>query len=179
VEASCRIAYNRVVQLRPAVPPDAADIARVHVRAWQVGYRGLLPDDYLDGLRAEDRASRYTLGDASAETPSTIVAVERSTLCGFVTTGPAREGTGGAGHLMALYVDPDHWGRGIGRSLIERGRAELAARGYREAVLWLLAGNERARRFYVADGWAFDGDIGERELWGIKVTDHRYRRALP
>ena len=32
-------------------------VARVHVRSWQVGYRGLLPDAYLDGLRAEERRS--------------------------------------------------------------------------------------------------------------------------
>ena len=28
------------------------EVARVHVRSWQAGYRGLLPDAYLDGLRA-------------------------------------------------------------------------------------------------------------------------------
>ena len=42
--------------LRPAEPQDAMGVARVHVRSWQAGYRGLLPDAYLDGLRAEDRA---------------------------------------------------------------------------------------------------------------------------
>ena len=30
----------------------------VHVRSWQVAYRGLFPDDYLDGLRAEDRLAQ-------------------------------------------------------------------------------------------------------------------------
>ena len=34
--------------LRPAEPADAMDVARVHVRAWQVAYRNLLPDEYLD-----------------------------------------------------------------------------------------------------------------------------------
>ena len=38
--------------LRPAEPDDAMEVARVHVRSWQAGYRGLLPDAYLDGLRA-------------------------------------------------------------------------------------------------------------------------------
>ena len=95
-----------------------------------------------------------------------------------MTTGPAREGTDGAGHLMALYVDPDHWQRGVGRTLVARGREELATRGYHEAVLWVLANNERAQRFYGADGWAFDGHEDDRTLWGITVRDRRYRRAL-
>jgi hypothetical protein len=42
--------------LRPAEPSDASAVARVHVRSWQAGYRNLLPDQYLDGLRPEDRA---------------------------------------------------------------------------------------------------------------------------
>ena len=39
--------------LRPAEPGDASAVALVHVRSWQAGYRNLLPDEYLDGLRAE------------------------------------------------------------------------------------------------------------------------------
>lgn len=45
--------------VRAACPGDAMEVAGVHVRAWQVGYRGLLPDAYLDGLRAEERAARF------------------------------------------------------------------------------------------------------------------------
>ena len=41
-------------------------VARVHVRSWQVGYRGLLPDAYLDGLRAEERAERYNFASGDA-----------------------------------------------------------------------------------------------------------------
>lgn len=154
------------------------DVARVHVRSWQVGYRGILPDAYLDGMRPEERAARYTFGDPDPGKPDTIVAVDDGAIRGFVTTGPARDETGGAGHLMALYVDPDAWGRGIGRILIARGRAELVRRGHREAVLWVLAANERAQRFYVADGWTIDGPDEQRELWGIVVTDRRFRRVL-
>ena len=47
-----------VLTVRRATPEDAAGVAGVHVRSWQVAYRGLLPDDYLDGLRPEDRMAR-------------------------------------------------------------------------------------------------------------------------
>ena len=39
-----------MVTLRDATPADALDIATVHVESWQVGYRGLMPDEVLDGL---------------------------------------------------------------------------------------------------------------------------------
>ena len=166
-------------EVRRATLADVDDVARIHVRAWQVGYRDLLPAEYLASLDPKERAARYTFSDPDPTKPDTFVALDgRRVICGFVTVGPAREGTDGAGHLMALYVDPDQWQRGIGRRLIEHGRGELAARGYRDAVLWVLRGNERAHRFYVADGWAPDGPEEERAIWGITVIDRRYRRRL-
>lgn len=29
---------------------DEAEVGRLYVRSWQEGYKGLLPQDYLDGL---------------------------------------------------------------------------------------------------------------------------------
>lgn len=51
-----------MVSIRDAVPGDALEVAGVHVRAWQAAYGGLLDQDYLDSLRAEDRVARYTFG---------------------------------------------------------------------------------------------------------------------
>lgn len=36
-----------MLNVRNAVPDNALAVAAVHVRSWQVGYRGLLPQDYL------------------------------------------------------------------------------------------------------------------------------------
>ena len=36
-----------LVVLRPALPRDADDIARVHVETWQSTYAGLVPTGYL------------------------------------------------------------------------------------------------------------------------------------
>ncbi|HUF94538.1 MAG TPA: hypothetical protein VMO52_00495 [Acidimicrobiia bacterium] len=39
---------------------DAADLGSVHVRAWQAAYRGgLMPDEYLESLSAEQRAEMW------------------------------------------------------------------------------------------------------------------------
>jgi hypothetical protein len=65
-------------EIRAARPADALAVAEVHVRSWQAGYRHLLPDAYLDSLRPEDRAARYTFDRAGADDPETIVVlVER------------------------------------------------------------------------------------------------------
>src|SRR4051794_4986692 len=78
--------------LRPAEPSDALAVARVHVRAWQVAYRNLLPDDYLNSLKPEDRAQPYPSGGTDPREPMTTVAVdEQGTVRGFATTCAARD----------------------------------------------------------------------------------------
>jgi GNAT superfamily N-acetyltransferase len=168
------------VLLRPATSEDADEVAGVHVRSWQVGYRGILPDAYLDGLRLEDRAARYTFDDVDPHRPATIVAVEDGIIRGFATTGPARDvDAAGAGELLALYVDPESWRQGVGRRLIAAARVKLRQQGYGTAILWALEGNDRAARFYAADGWLLDGTRRTEAIWGVSATDLRYRRALP
>jgi hypothetical protein len=56
-----------VTEVRAATPQDALGVARVHVRSWQVAYRGLVAQDYLDRLRPADKASRCTFGRRGPE----------------------------------------------------------------------------------------------------------------
>jgi ribosomal protein S18 acetylase RimI-like enzyme len=163
-----------VLRVRPAREDDAAEVAAVHIRAWQVGYRGLLPDDYLDGLRPEDRMGRYTFAAADPDAPSTVVATDDGVIRGFVTTGPSPGEGAERGEVLALYVDPDAWGGGVGRLLMTEARGRLVARGFATATLWVLVGNDRAQRFYRADGWVPDGVERSVEVWNVMVDEVRF-----
>ena len=165
--------------LRPAEPDDAIAVARVHVRSWQAAYRTLLPDDYLDQLRPEDRAQKYDFASLDPLKPQTIVAAEEGSIHGFATTAPSREpDLTDHGELCALYVDPEQWGRRIGMALVSAARARLFELGFRNAVLWVLAGNVRAERFYGIDQWVPDGIRRTDSVWGVAVNEVRYQRGL-
>jgi GNAT superfamily N-acetyltransferase len=165
--------------LRPAEPADAMAVARVHVRSSQAAYRSLMPDDYLDNLRPEDRAARYDFTHEDPKLPYTIVAAEGDAIYGLATTMPCRdEDLPDYGELCALYVDPEQWGRGVGAALIAAARGHLVQRGFQDASLWLLDGNARAARFYEMDGWALDGRRKTDTIWGLTVNEVRYRRRL-
>jgi GNAT superfamily N-acetyltransferase len=165
--------------VRDAKALDATEVAGVHIRAWQVAYRGIFPDAFLDGLRVEERASRYVFGSTAADAPETILAVEDDAVCGFAAVGPSRDADApDAGELRALYIDPSHWARGVGGLLLGHGYARLRARGFAEAILWLLVGNERAERFYRADGWEPDGSHRQEDVWGVDANVIRFRRSL-
>ena len=84
----------------------------------------------------------------------------------------------GYGELCALYVDPQHWGQGIGVALVSAARAQMLEHGFLHAILWVLTGNVRAERFYQNDGWAADGISRKAMVWDIEVDEIRYVREL-
>lgn len=62
----------------------------------------------------------------------------------------------GLGHVSALFVDPDHWRRGVARRLLDAAEAAMRDAGYERAQLWTLEGSP-AERLYTALGWRRDG----------------------
>ena len=170
--------------VRRAGPADAAAIAVVHVRSWQGAYRGMLPQEYLDGLDPADRTERWRRSLERNNWPAAgaIVAISHGQVAGFAYLGPARDidaGGSRVGEINAIYVLPDAWGTGLGRGLMTAALSELAAGGYEAALLWVLESNARARRFYALAGWTADGSAKQDDIAGTPVTEVRYRRPLP
>jgi len=96
---------------------------------------------------------------------------------GFVAVGPTHDEQGD-GELYAIYVHPDHWDTGVGRELIEAGEQRLRVLGHRDAHLWVLDDNPRARRFYEIAGWSTDGAVRRIEAFGFELDEVRYVKQL-
>jgi RimJ/RimL family protein N-acetyltransferase len=146
-----------MLTLRDATPADAGDIAAVHVESWQSGYRGLMPDEVLDGLSVATREQWWWQTLSSPGVRATLLVVEADTLLGFAAVGTGRDGDPVIGELYAMYLRSTAWGRGVGCTLHAAAMARLEAFGFERASLWMLAGNQRAQRFYHREGWAADG----------------------
>jgi ribosomal protein S18 acetylase RimI-like enzyme len=167
--------------VRRARPADAAVLARIQVAAWRAAYPGLLPDAYLHALREDELTAVKTrrLTRDGGRTPILVAEVD-GVPAGFVVAGPGKapDGPPDTGELYELDVDPGRWGTGLGRLLLAAARDELTRLGLRDAVLWVLPGNERARRLYEAAGWRDDQTQRPVLLGGANVPAMRYRLAL-
>lgn len=172
---------NTDVPIRWAVLADAPALSEIHVRAWQAGYRGLLPDSLLDKLSAAQRLPRWR-ERLSAETERVLVAELDGQVAGWLVIGPQRDGDldpQRMGEIYAIYVDPGAWRRGCGKALLARALAELRVQGLAEVTLWVLRSNERARRFYEAQGFVADGASKvEHNRDGVAFDEVRYRCEL-
>jgi ribosomal protein S18 acetylase RimI-like enzyme len=164
-----------VITVRWAGTDDAMAVATIQVESWKVAYRGLVDQAYLDQLDAAERMPLWREGLAEYVWPNrgTLVAEADGRVVGF-----ANLSTGDEAELHAIYVLPEAWGTGAGRALMAEAVRHLAAAGCREVVLWVLATNERARRFYDKAGWHADGGEAPHEVGGVAHTVVRYRRSL-
>ncbi len=169
------------MEIRAATPADAEAIGGVHVDSWRHTYEGLMPPEVLNRLDEErwGRAWRRRLA-RRGPADRTWVAEENGTVVGFIDTGRSRDPDvpEGTFEVYAVYLAPNHTGRGIGRSLVDHALADLQSRGVETITLWVLETNERARSFYVKTGWIEDGTVKAESVFGLwDAPAVRYRYA--
>ncbi|MCW6008408.1 GNAT family N-acetyltransferase [Micromonospora sp. CPCC 205371] len=166
------------VVIRAGAEDDLAAIGELHFRSRVAAYSGFVPVDDLTAMPAGAMVDywverwRYEQGDHQL-----TVAELGGVVVGFTYIGPDAEPD--TGILNAIHVDPDRVGSGVGRVLMRDALAKLAASGWRRAVLWVLTGNARARRFYERGGWVPDGVEREDHIGTALVRHMRYSRPLP
>jgi len=170
------------VRVRPAERADAEAIASVHIDSWRWAYRGLLPSGYLRRLRERELAARWDRRLSLVDLDEAIRVVEHDgRVGGFVTYGPRRDDPtwlGHAGEIFMLYLDPSLVGRGLGRQLIDQAFEELARVQCHWVVVWVLARNAPARRFYERAGLRLDGARRWDPFGDRAVPVVRYAKAL-
>jgi ribosomal protein S18 acetylase RimI-like enzyme len=163
-----------VALIRPAEFDDAARLGRVHVETWRATYRGLLPDDYLDGLSDIRQAAFWSraLDDADRAAGATVAEDEDAGVVGFCDCGPERGGATG-GEILAIYILPEWQRQELGRRLIAASAAHLIANGFESLAVWALEDNP-ARAFYTALGGA-PAEKRRLSIGGIEVIEQCYR----
>jgi ribosomal protein S18 acetylase RimI-like enzyme len=166
--------------IRRATTADAAEIAAIHVQAWQVGYRGVVPEPFLQSLSVGRREAAWRESLASADS-EVWVAEADGRMLGWISVGDSRDPDAGetTAELWAIYVDPACWRRGVGRALWQQAEAHLVAAGFRSVTLWVLESNTRAVSFYEAFGFTPDpGHAKTLERGGVQLVEIRLRRCL-
>jgi GNAT superfamily N-acetyltransferase len=120
----------------------------------------------VDGAVANDAAlDKAALDDAGEPAPASVV--------GFVTVRGEE--------VEQLFVAATHRGSGIASDLLSAAEDRIAAAGYAEAWLAVVAGNARARRFYERAGWFDGGPLdyqAETPEGPVPVSTRRYLRRL-
>ncbi len=160
------------VLLRPATEADPAAVGGLHYRSRASAYAGLVSPEALT-FGSPDALGRWWAERWRWErqTHRLTVAVSAEEIVGFSYLGPGP--APGVRELYAIHVDPGFVGTGVGRLLMTDAVPHLGPR----AVLWVLAGNVRARRFYEKTGWRPDGGTRQAPMGGGTTCQVRYVRS--
>lgn len=138
------------IVLRRARPEEHDQLEQLQAHA------SLELPEYRDQLLADPGAIH--LPPAQIANGQVIVAEYRGQIVGFAAV------VGGA--LDGLFVEPDLWGRGIGRALIDAATKEARRKGLALSVI----AKPSARRFYESCGFAVEGQEQTRFGPAFRMT---------
>ena len=160
---------------RKALIEDADKIAFLHATNWQLNYRGILDDHYLDHQVIDDRKKvwqeRLLTSDPNMHL---ILAEEASQIVGFGCLFFEDSKEYGA-YLDNLHVFADFSGRGIGKMLMSLLAEEVVKReGRNDMYLWVLKDNLGAIRLYEKLKAQKKEQLTETELGNNPVEKIRY-----
>jgi len=146
--------------IRKVSVEDAYEYALCHTACWLDAYAGLVPDEYLKNMHNEQvrRAEKNREVFKEPGDNEYYCAEYEGKMVGRLVFGKCRdEDKTAAGEIHAIYLIAEHWGKGYGRQMLEFALSRLKQNGYREIVIWMFAGNDRAKAFYEKHGFKPDG----------------------
>ena len=169
------------------------DMSLLHALGWRAAYRDSIPASYLareitDGRWVLVFRQNYKEGIyhglllydmeqplcCATYGPARVDQAAGDTICNFSSPDLSHWG-----ELVSLYVHPDYWGQGYGSALMEEVLNRMKTAGYPGCFLYVLRENNRARRFYVKHGFAWDGHSLEVSLTpSVVLTDLRYCKVF-
>lgn len=144
--------------VRDAAPADLETVLSVKARSWREAYGHLRDESFFVAAEATlDRQVEHWRRLMTQGQVLWMAEDSRGRCVGLAAAGPVREHPVAADglpdtQLYSLYVLSEAQGSGVADALLEQ------AVGAGPCLLWVLAGNDRARAFYARHGFA---DVGE------------------
>lgn len=164
------------LSIRSAGPADAAAVAALHTASWRTAYRDILSEAYLANAHVE--RAQYWQARMAAWNPARSflgLAEQDGAALGFACVMADAEPEHGA-LLDNLHVRPDIKRGGIGRQLLQRAGAWVAANLPSTPMhLTVYLANENAVGFYRRMGGLASAPHGYRAIDG---TEHQVLRFV-
>ena len=182
-----RLTGSAEVSVRPAVPADAAEVARVQGETWRAAFQGVLPAAVLDGWDPAAATDAWTAAVTTPPTPAhgVLVALDGDRVVGFAAYGPPELGpderpdpAGPTTELAVLLVEP-RWGRRGHGSRLLAAVADLAlGTGAARLEAWVAEDDVVTAGFLESAGWAPDGWARTLDAAGTPLRETRWHTLL-
>lgn len=145
------------ILIRQAEISDIEAMSRVVAQSWEATYKNLISREDMrfftnPARRKEMLEKRLVNGDLIY---TLLLNGEVSGVCSAKEYENAEFPH--TAEIDQLYLSPQSVGRGLGGKLLEHMLKSLKSKGYKQAVLFTMEGNEKATGFYYHLGFKPDG----------------------
>jgi len=169
---------TNIIHIRLATPSDAPDMAEVHMRSWEVAYKDIVPEEYIQ-KQNEKRPAMWQRIITDDNTTQYVIQKDGKTV-GIMCVVPRpqdEDADDTVCELEGIYLHPDSYHQGIGTKAMEF--AFDIAHGWNKSfmTLWVFSENVNSIKFYKKLGFAPDGKTKTYDMG--KVMDCiRMRKEL-
>ncbi|WP_026884553.1 GNAT family N-acetyltransferase [Clostridium akagii] len=150
------------MNIRKAVIEDAIGIAKVHIKAWQETYKGLICEEYLNSISLGEKTKKWKdiIQENRKAERTLVIENELRDIVGFAFYGINNEKKYEYdGDLHAIYILKAYQNCGCGSKIIKTAVKELVDLGCNSLMIWALKDNPYCR-FYEKIGGI---KVGERQ----------------
>lgn len=152
----------------------AAAASYIYAMSWKIGYKGIIPQPYLDKIPLGQWAD-WLGNDNHTHFQADYLLSDNGDFIATASICEARnEQYRGWGEIMSIYVLPEQFRKGYGTTLFSYLTDQLQKSGYSKIYLWVLEDNQRARGFYESMGLQTNGDRIVQNIGGKDLAEIRY-----
>ena len=163
--------------IRKVLSEEAYKYTSLHIACWQDAYKGIIPEYYLTHMieETEDRTERMRKSLVNpGESKFYCVEIDNEMIGRLIICKSRDIDKPDAGEVAAIYLLKKYWNKGYGQRIMSFALEELKNDGYTEVILWVLAENRRAIRFYEKCGFALESNTNKIFDAGIPLEEVRY-----
>lgn len=148
------------VRFVPATENDVMAIIELRKQVWITTYRGIYPDDMLDGFDYAWHKEKELQRVSSPQYSVYLIANDGGNI-GYLTIRKTKSVV-----LQSLYVLREYQHQGIGRQAFDFAIQYCKEKNARSFICYCVPENWNARRFYEKMGGTVIGeDFGNEEHW--------------
>lgn len=163
-----------MIEVREAKIGDTKDLSTVYKRSWKIGYKGLVPQSYLDSLQKDYWIESFNNWIENEVLKIKVICFKDRILGGIVYGKGREEKYSNWGEIVSLYIDPNYFNKSYGGILLNAAINDLKNMGFDSCYLWTFEDNYAARSFYENYNLKWNGDKDFVEIEGEKLIDVRY-----
>lgn len=165
----------------------------IHALGWRDTYVDAVPADFMASEITDDRWVDVFRKNWKDKAYTGLLLYRGNTPVSCINFGPARmenynpgevckfdnDAYEGWGEITSFYTHPDERANGYGAILLEEACRRLKENGHKNAFVFVLRENEKSRRFYERNGFAWDGTHADIPFPHDTIcVDLRYCRKL-